>query len=285
MTVQLDTYIQQQLNTITDTSDFMQFYKKNVALFRQYTTANYLKLAQRLKNGTGIIQSYSDTLNYMVLYGGFLYQCFDATTQHIFQEYEMNICSSKPICLVDYACGQGSASLVMMDRIMQNHPDIQSLHITLIEPSSFSIQRAKQLVLAKAQHYGIKVSVNCYNCTFDQLSAQFLNHAENQQIFHLFANILDLYDFGGFDLHQLVHKIKTVSAQHTLIAMSTKHPKSFESDDTLGFHMIHQLINPDHPLLGTQLNIKNVQYYKHSYNYRCMVTENKNMLVYACQWS
>ncbi|MCH7306328.1 hypothetical protein MMP74_18435 [Acinetobacter sp. NIPH 1869] len=280
-----DTYIEQALNQVTDTSDFMQFYIENLALFRHYVHDNYLVLAERLKKGTGIIQSPSDILSYMVLYGGFLYQCFDQTTQQIFKEHLLLKNNASPIHLVDYACGQGSASLVLIDRLMAEKQPINELHITLIEPSDYSMERAKKLIRAKATHYGIKLTLKCYVCTFDTLDEYFLAHAAHHQIFHLFANILDLYSFGSFDLEALVTKMKLIPAQHSLIAMSTKHPKSFQSNDTLGFKELHRLVSPNRLLIAKELRIPNIVFYKHSLSFRRMVTESKNMIVYACQWA
>lgn len=280
-----DTFIEQALNQITDTSDFMQFYNENLTLFRHHVHDNYLVLAERLKKGTGIIQSSSDILSYMVLYGGFLYQCFDQITQQLFNEYHPLKKDASPIHIVDYACGQGSASLVLIDKLMAENKTINKLHITLIEPSNYSMERAKKLIHAKAMHYGITLTLKCYVCSFDALNQDFLAHAAHHQIFHLFANILDLYSFGDFDLNALVTKMKGIPAQHSLIAMSTKHPKSFQSNDTLGFNELHRLISPSSLLIAKELRIPNIVFYKHSSNFRRMVTESKNMIVYACQWT
>lgn len=276
--------IRYALNSMTDTSDFMAFYTQHVGLFRQHVSANYTCLSQRLGCGTATVQSSYDLLGYMVLYGGFLYQCLQQMMDYLFNQQAFSLPQVRQLHVVDYACGQGSATLVLLEQLCANGYPLDNLEVTLIEPSAFSLQRAAQLIEAKAQQHGLNVRINQFCCGFDELPADFLAAQTDAVLFHLFANILDLYCFGNFDLPALVAKIKAVQAIHYSFAMSTRHPKKFNSNDGLGFEVFHQHTAPASLYFDAAFTVSNVSYYRHSYDSRCMVTESKNVIAYASQW-
>lgn len=277
-------FFQKQLLGLTDTSDFMQFYMQNVHLFTQHVRESYSSINERMRNGRAMVGSYRDLISYMVLWGGFLYQCYDDISQEIMNWPELALDEHRPLHLVDYACGQGSASLVMLERLKEQYPQLKNIHITLVEPSPFSLERAEQLLCTKADQLGITLNIESYCHDFNQLPEDFLDSAADKQVFHLFNNILDLYYEGHFDLIKLTRRIKALPATHTVIAMSTKHPRSFRSDDSLGIREFHALTEPSKLLYAGNVVVENVQYYKHRYNDRCMVTEDKKMMVYVSQW-
>ena len=166
-------FFQKQLLGLTDTSDFMQFYMQNVHLFTQHVRESYSSINERMRNGRAMVGSYRDLISYMVLWGGFLYQCYDDISQDIMNWPELAVDEHRPLHLVDYACGQGSASLVMLERLKEQCPQLTSIHITLVEPSPFSLERAEQLLCTKADQLGITLNIESYCHDFNQLPEDF----------------------------------------------------------------------------------------------------------------
>jgi len=114
--------------------------------------------------------------------------------------------------IIDYACGQGLASVIFLDKFYTTHKKSIS-KITLIEPSSLALQRAKKIL-------------NCYSHTLelsdinkkldDVTDKELATDIKNSKI-HLFSNILDIDDFDIFDLF---NKILDNKGRHTFIAVS-----------------------------------------------------------------
>ena len=101
--------------------------------------------------------------------------------------------------LVDYACGQGLASIAFSEYLkslgMIHHIDA----LTLVEPGALALESG-------AEHF--TGSVKKVNKHFDKLRAHDIKTSEEHIKFHLFSNILDM---GGehFDLEGLANTILT----------------------------------------------------------------------------
>lgn len=285
------TYVSQEeqvsmgLAAINDVSNFSYFHEQHARLFQQYITDDYFTISSQLQRGTATLGSNIDVLNYMLLYGGFLYQCSQAIASHLFNYNAFSLCASKSIHLVDYACGQGSVSLIAMQEIKRLMPQITALDITLIEPSAFSLARAVRLIEACAEKLGLNVNLHCYQTDFDSLPQDFLQTSGDQQMLHLFANIIDLFCFGSFKLDVLLDKIKLQKAEHKLLAISIRHPISFNSDDMLGFYALDAYAQAHRVIKNEVSYVNNVSCFELYGRTLYRVNRNKRMMIYACEFN
>lgn len=120
--------------------------------------------------------------------------------------------------IIDYACGQGLASLFFLDKFKSTH--LQQLsQIVLIEPSQIALERAQAILDCYCPHSEIKST----NKKLDDLTQADLELREKDNKIHLFSNILDV---SGFDQFGLFNKIFATKGFHYIIAVS--HDRSFD---------------------------------------------------------
>jgi len=93
-----------------------------------------------------------------------------------------------PVEIIDWGCGQGLASIVLMDYIRNYHIHLTINKLTLIEPSELSLRRAS-LHITRANH-DIPFRTICKG--FNDLNDEdVLTQGERIKI-HLFSNVLDI---------------------------------------------------------------------------------------------
>ena len=114
-----------------------------------------------------------------------------------------------PVCIADYACGQGLASVLFRESI----PGLNVVHSELIEPSAVGLKRAEQLVNCCYP----KATVNCTNKPFEEIQVGDVKLADEQFKIHLFSNILDVEWVDHFHILNLALQAK---GHHWLVAVS-----------------------------------------------------------------
>lgn len=97
---------------------------------------------------------------------------------------------NQPIEVLDWGCGQGLASLVLCDFLINNEIELSVSKITLIEPSTLSIKRAA----LHLQNYSPLHTTKTICKSFNSLELQDINTNENMIKIHLFSNVLDIDD-------------------------------------------------------------------------------------------
>ena len=142
-----------------------------------------------LKRGTGILDDEAHLNMYLRSFGKMhqakLNTAFDCLPDlpSIFQE-ELEV--------YDWGCGQGTASICLLDYLKKNRIAHNIKSMSLIDPSSHATRRAKDVI----ECYGISFQIHQINKGFDDLeTADF--EISNCKKLHLFSNILDV---EGFDL-------------------------------------------------------------------------------------
>jgi hypothetical protein len=137
--------------------------------------------------------------------------------------------------IIDYGCGQGLASVLFLDKFYKTHKK-SILKITLIEPSSLALQRAKEILNC----YSRTLLLSDINKKLDDVTDKELETGINNTKIHLFSNILDI---DGFDVFDLFNKILGGSrGMHKFIAVS--HNRGF-AGGTQRLHEIYEaMIDP-----------------------------------------
>lgn len=117
------------------------------------------------------------------------------------------------IHIIDHACGQGLASALFFDQLHQKHlTKVKS--VTLIEPSSIAIKRAKKNLSEYLGNRSI-ISINKKN---NSLFHDDLILKNTSTKIHLFSNILDI---DTFDIVSLFNKIISNTGTHHFLAVSS----------------------------------------------------------------
>lgn len=104
---------------------------------------------------------------------------------------------NQPVSIFDWGCGQGTATICLLDFLRQN----SLLHlvgcITLVEPSVAAVARAQGVISA----YGAAASVKVVSKVFDELQLADFSDDGGAKL-HLFSNILDV---SAFNLARFTH--------------------------------------------------------------------------------
>lgn len=104
----------------------------------------------------------------------------------------------RQINVMDWACGQGIATLFLLDYIKQNNLACSINEVILIEPSSIALQRAVFLI-----HLIDKdIKIRSINKCIDEVLEEDLKFSSNTSVYQMFSNILDI---SGINLKHLTN--------------------------------------------------------------------------------
>lgn len=108
----------------------------------------------------------------------------------------------RQINIIDWACGQGMATLFILDYIRQNILPCSIKEVILIEPSKVALERAVYLIAKAAPNVVIRV----VNKRINEVTADDLGFSYQAPIYQMFSNILDI---GGIDHKHLTQILYT----------------------------------------------------------------------------
>ena len=151
------------------------------------------KLYDDLERGKGVLDD-EDHLNmYLHSFGKMHKAKLDAAFNNL---PDVDIFGEK-VEIYDWGCGQGTATICMLDHLAEKHisPQIQQMY--LIDPSEAAVERASQVI----QCYDSTYHINKIIKDFDDLTTEDFKKNSTRKV-HLFSNILDV---EAFDLAQFIH--------------------------------------------------------------------------------
>lgn len=169
------------------------------------------ELYDRLIRGEAIIDDPDLLYKYFVSFGGKhkskLYSAYDEIIGRIKDE-AFNI--------IDWGCGQGMATMVLLDYARQRGHQLDIRNITLIEPSSLALSRALlHLDVLKQNEYHI----SAINSDFDCLDGDDLVCENSYKTLHLFSNILDVENFS-LDMDFMKKVSQTIKSDSVFVCVS-----------------------------------------------------------------
>lgn len=155
-----------------------------------------------LNHGTARLENEEQLCCYLAAYGemhkGKL-EC--AISQFPFKNIDTNY------EIIDWGCGQGIASVFMIDQLRRNGQIGKLQKVTLVEPSKTALDRAKLNVsLAVGEDVYVEALNNYLPPVDKSFSGEYLTglHVEEQICIHLFSNILDIPEIDLKDLALMV---------------------------------------------------------------------------------
>jgi len=149
--------------------------------------ANNYGLYDKLDRGRSVLSNVEELGQYLCSFGNMhetkLLLSFEELFKHV------NICDSKKITMLDYACGQGLGSIVFLNYIENKFNCSLSflLKMVLIEPSVVALDRAKLLLDRSGE-------LVCVNKNLDELIEDDLKSNSESMKIHVLSNILDMGD-------------------------------------------------------------------------------------------
>ena len=167
-----------------------------------------------LDRGKALLEDDGQACAYIVAYGEAhkkkLEKAFDNFPYPILQQgYE----------IIDWACGQGLASVCFHDLIERLGRISAPRKITLIEPSEFTLARAKANVTQAYSAYSTKIETKCaYLPAKSKVSGKVIEHIDvaSPVCIHFFSNILDI---ESVDLKGLAGVLGDTPGIHFIMCM------------------------------------------------------------------
>ena len=152
------------------------------------------KLYNDLKRGKDIIDDDMHLNMYLRSFGKMHKAKLDAAFACL---PEISSIFSEDIEIYDWGCGQGTASICLLDFLQTRHIANNIIAVNLIDPSIPATRRAKDVISCYDKSLNIKV----INKAFDELKEQDFISSNHRKL-HLFSNILDI---EAFDLAIFIH--------------------------------------------------------------------------------
>ena len=107
--------------------------------------------------------------------------------------------------IIDWACGQGIASSMMLDELYRKNKLNNIKQIYLIEPSRVAIERAREILIKQIENFGLKVpEIVLINNYFHEVKLNDFNIDRLSKCLHLFSNAIDT------DINSTFHIMKII---------------------------------------------------------------------------
>ena len=151
------------------------------------------KLYQDLKRGKDILDDEMHLNMYLYSFGKMHKAKLDAAFDCL---PDISSIFSEGIEIYDWGCGQGTASICLLDFLRSKNIAHNIIAINLIDPSIPATRRAREVLSCYEN-----IRVNAVNKVFDDLDEQDFVWSNHRKL-HLFSNILDV---DAFDLAQFTH--------------------------------------------------------------------------------
>lgn len=171
-----------------------------------------------LNHGTALLQNEEQLCCYLSAYGEMHKEKLRGALSHF--PFKM---LDKSLEIIDWGCGQGLASVYMIDCLRHFGLTDKLKKITLIEPSSTALSRAK---LNIKQAIGEEdVYVECLNCYLPSTDIKQKDkaigglHIEEPICIHLFSNILDIPEI---DLKELSLLVSSSGFRHYFVCVGDR---------------------------------------------------------------
>lgn len=213
--------------------------------------------------GVNPLQTEHELCAYMVAYGEMHWaKCRAAFQNFPFQSLNANF------EIIDWGCGQGVASVTIIEMLREREKLNLLRKITLIEPSKAALNRAFANV-DKATNYNTTVLTLHKYLPYKNVDTEIQSIAyEYPIVIHLFSNILDIQTIN---LEYLAKIVGSIGPKHYIMCMGPKNSGSYRIDQFCSIFNVSDLIS----------NIDNSKYrytsethYLYSCKTKCFLFDN-----------
>jgi len=168
---------------------------------------------KELGRGIKILETQKELNQYLLSYGKMHNAKMEFACEKLFKEVKID---EHKIQIIDYACGQGIASIALLNNLEKLKFPIDKINkITLIEPSPIALNRANYFL-----HNSSKTTT--INKKLDEITIEDLKTDKKAVKFHLFSNILDMGD-KEFNIKDIANKIiKSQKGNNYFICVSPR---------------------------------------------------------------
>jgi len=149
-----------------------------------------------LQRGIRVITDENQLFAYMNSYGNMHFCKLISSYKYLPQEYFKN-----ELSVIDWGCGQGLATMALIDFLNANCCEYRIKSVYLIEPSEIALKRASLHI----DKYNNAIKIRTINKDIDSLSKADFNNCNISCKLHLFSNILDIDLFSLTNLTNFIY--------------------------------------------------------------------------------
>lgn len=170
---------------------------RDIAISQLQEIQNSDEVFRSLGRGVAILEQEEQLFSYMKSYG----LMHKAKLLSAFSIFPFNEIRDKNIEIYDWSCGQGLASIVLLEYLMDNNIFLKTNRVTLIEPSEIALKRASLHI----KHFDSEVRIRTILKDMDSLEIADVSGIDGSVKLHLFSNILDV---EAYSMQHLIDTIK-----------------------------------------------------------------------------
>lgn len=157
---------------------------------------------QALNGGKAVLKNQDELDCYIFAFGKMHQAKLDCAFQTIKDLEKIN---KQKVSIIDYGCGQGIGSIVLIDYLSSLSLDFLISDIRLIEPSKTALEVAKKYVLSCANIDNIEL----INRSLNEVKSDNLKTNDKNITFHIFSNILDIEEIDIKNIYKSIIKSAT----------------------------------------------------------------------------
>ena len=170
---------------------------REIAISQLQEVQNSDEIFRSLGRGVAILEQEEQLFSYLKSYG----LMHKAKLLSAFSNFPFNEIKDKNIEIYDWSCGQGLASIVLLEYLEGKGVVLKVDQVTLIEPSEIALKRASLHV----RHFDSEVRIRTVLKDMDSLNIADVNGRDERVKIHLFSNILDV---EAYSMRHLIEIIK-----------------------------------------------------------------------------
>ena len=169
---------------------------REIAISQLQEIQNSDEIFRSLGRGVAILEQEEQLFSYLKSYG----LMHKAKLLSAFSNFPFNEIKEKKIEIYDWSCGQGLASIVLLEYLEEKGVVLEIDRVTLIEPSEIALKRASLHV----KHFDSEVRIRTILKDVDSLNIADVNGIDKRVKIHLFSNILDVEAYSMRHLIEIV---------------------------------------------------------------------------------
>ena len=170
---------------------------REIAISQLQDIQNSDEVFRSLGRGVAILEQEEQLFSYMKSYG----LMHKAKLLAAFSHFPFIEIKDKSIDIYDWSCGQGLASMVLLEYLREKNVILKIDRVTLIEPSEIALKRASLHV----KHFDSEVRIRTVQKDMDSLEIADVSGIDGSIKLHLFSNILDV---EAYSMQHLIETIK-----------------------------------------------------------------------------
>lgn len=170
---------------------------REIAVSQLQEIPNSDEIFRSLGRGVAILEQEEQLFSYLKSYG----LMHKAKLLSAFSNFPFNEIKDNNIEIYDWSCGQGLASIVLLEYLEEKGIVLKIDRVTLIEPSEIALKRASLHV----KHFDSEVRIRTVLKDMDSLNIADVNGIDERVKIHLFSNILDV---EAYSMRHLIEIMK-----------------------------------------------------------------------------